>query len=490
MEKGQITVFLSLIFTLLLSVICTAAEGVRGFCLELEGKIALEAAADSLLSEYDRDLLKEYDVFYVNGGSREGNFSSENIGQKLAEYINCNLDVSKGGKILAGGNLLQGSVNLVEAGNFTLATDGNGQDFFAQVVDYEEKRHGLDFVEALVAQAEEGKELFKVGEDVEEQKGEKEEEFIQLEEENKETESSFGEEDLGNSNPLTQMEDNKAQGIWRMIMKDHIISGKALDLSKLPSGRELLTGSGREEDVNLTEKVLFNEYILEKFNHALDEKRETGLSYEVEYILAGKDSDRANLEAVITKLLIFREGVNYLYLHSDSAKVSEADALATTLVGFTGLPPVILVVRELLLLSWAYGESILDLQNLMNGGTLALIKTGENWQLELENVGHLFNEEKDVRKETGGLDYEGYLRLLLGLAGRETLIMRTLDLLEINMRQKEGKEAFRIDCCFSSFQCNVTYEANTVFLTLPTATGMLKKTNGKYQFQMKEKASY
>lgn len=164
--------------------------------------------------------------------------------------------------------------------------------------------------------------------------------------------------------------------------------------------------------------------------------------------------------------------------------------LATALVGFTGLPPVITVVRELLLLSWAYGESILDLQNLMEGGTLAVIKTGENWQLELSNVGNLLKEENKVRKETGGLDYRGYLRLLLAVTGKNTLISRSMDLVELNMRQKEGKEKFRLDCCFSAFQCNLSYEAEPVFLSLPMASGMLEKTDGKYQFEMSRKESY
>lgn len=484
MEKGQITIFLSLIFMFLLAVIGTGAEGVRVAALELEGEMAVKAASDSVLAAYDRDLLKEYELFYVNGIDENGAFSSQAIGKKLAEFVNANLDVSNGK------NMLQGAVSLVEAGNFTLATDGMGQDFFNQAVDYKEKSLGVDIIENLIAQTEQGKVIFGAGEEAELEKGAKEAEFVKLEEENKETENHFSEENLGESNPLKQMEDIEAEGIWSIILKDKTISGKSVDLSKVLSGREQLKGSGVEQETKVTEKVLFCEYILEKFNDFQDEKNEAGLSYEVEYILAGKDTDQKNMEDVLNRLLIFREGVNYLYLHSDSGKVAEAEALATALVGFTGLPPVVTVVRELLLLSWAYGESVLDLQNLMGGGTLALVKSGENWQLELEDAGKLLDKKTEIRKEAGGLDYKGYIRLLLTLCDRETLTVRALDLVELNMRQIKGKERFRMDCCFSGFLCNATYVAKPVFLRFPVAAGMLKKTDGYYQFQKQRKAYY
>ncbi len=490
MEKGQITVFLSLVFTFLLSIICTAAEGVRVQGLALEGKLALAAAAHGLLSEYDRDLLDAYEVFYINGTMDNGKFSSEKVGEKLAGKISRNLSVDYGNSGIVGGNFLQARLNTAEAGNFVLATDGDGWDFFKQVVEYEEKRLGIDVVEALVEQATKGSEIFSKGEEMERQIQEKETEFESLEEENKETEQSFSQEDLGETNPLTQMEDNEAQGIWKIILQDKEVSGKTMDLSQMLTGRELLSGIGVGEEESLKDKVLFNEYVMEKFNHVLEEKNEVGLSYEIEYILAGKGSDKENLESVINRLMIFREGVNYLYLHSDSGKVAQAEALATTLVGFTGLPPVITVVRELLLLSWAYGESLLDLRNLIAGGTLALIKTGENWQLELENVGNLMSEEKEVRKEAGGLSYENYLRVLLSLMNRETVTMRCMDLIELNVRQKEGKELFRLDCCFSQLQCNASYQAKTMFLSLPVSMGMLKTTENGYEFQVRRKICY
>lgn len=43
-------------------------------------------------------------------------------------------------------------------------------------------------------------------------------------------------------------------------------------------------------------------------------KREKSLDYEVEYLLAGKKSDKENLESVLMKLFLIRMGVNYICL--------------------------------------------------------------------------------------------------------------------------------------------------------------------------------
>ena len=47
------------------------------------------------------------------------------------------------------------------------------------------------------------------------------------------------------------------------------------------------------------------------------EEKETALSYELEYLLCGKESDEKNLKATVNKLLLLREGVNFVYILAD-----------------------------------------------------------------------------------------------------------------------------------------------------------------------------
>ena len=494
MQRGQITSFLSMILTLLLSVICTAVEAVRVEGLILQGESAMQMAECSLLSGFQPELLSEYDLFFIDGADENGNFSTSRLESFLGDDLSYNLRPIKGFAVGNRVSFFNSRVSSVELGNFCLATDAQGYEFYKQAIQYEKNILGIDVLEKLVEETTQGEKSIKEGESLAEEETAQQEAIDRLEEENKETENAFSQDDFSDDNPLNDMEDCKASGILSLILGDKTVSGRQIDLEKMPSKRELLTGSGRKEANSflgaIEDRLLFGEYILEKFHHALSEETGPGLSYEVEYILIGKNSDKKNLKGVLNRLLLFREGVNYLYLHTDKKKVEEAELLATVLVGFTGLPPVITAMRELLLLGWAYAESVMDLRNLMSGGTLALVKTSENWQISLENIGNLINEEGQKREEKGGLTYEGYLRLLLGMKSGRAKIMAALDLIETNLRQKEGMSRFRVDCCFSKCSYKMTYEAEPLFLGIPIAERMLKSKNGKYYFSTEGSIAY
>ena len=79
---------------------------------------------------------------------------------------------------------------------------------------------------------------------------------------------------------------------------------------------------------------------------------EGALQYELEYILAGKNSDIENLRWVAGRLILFREAANAVYLYSDRVKVAEADAKSTSSTKENDSPPhagpvPVLSVREL-----------------------------------------------------------------------------------------------------------------------------------------------
>lgn len=61
-------------------------------------------------------------------------------------------------------------------------------------------------------------------------------------------------------------------------------------------------------------------YVLDHFSNAASPGADKPLSYEAEYIINGSGSDEANLEAVAKRLLLMREGANFVYLMTDAAK--------------------------------------------------------------------------------------------------------------------------------------------------------------------------
>lgn len=81
-NKGTITVFLSLISMLFLSLFCTMAESVRVQAARFQAAAAFDMGLFSIFGEYDRVLLEEYDLWFLDGSSEE---------QKIREVLEKNI---------------------------------------------------------------------------------------------------------------------------------------------------------------------------------------------------------------------------------------------------------------------------------------------------------------------------------------------------------------------------------------------------------------
>lgn len=137
----------------------------------------------------------------------------------------------------------------------------------------------------------------------------------------------------------------------------------------------------------------------------------TALDYEVEYLIAGKDSDKANLMGALERLLAVREGLNLLHILSDSQKRSEARKLAMEITGLASASPLILVTTFLVMSVWALGESLMDIRGLLAGKKTPIWKKKEDWKLELSALLSI-GENKKVEDGGGkrGLSYLSWLK--------------------------------------------------------------------------------
>ena len=148
----------------------------------------------------------------------------------------------------------------------------------------------------------------------------------------------------------------------------------------------------------------------------------------------------------LQKLLLIREGCNYAFCAADVQMSSEAGALAEILMGWTGIPALVSILKHSLLLGWAYAESLLDVRELMEGGRIPLKGTKETWLLSIDqlvNINELLEHGRGSRKE--GLDYHGYLRLLMYLQGCNAQKKRGLELIELRVRSQTGLSNFQAD---------------------------------------------
>ncbi len=147
------------------------------------------------------------------------------------------------------------------------------------------------------------------------------------------------------------------------------------------------------------DEIYFNEYIMMSFKNMtsgtdnlreidrLDLRgdlivdRETAFNNgEIEYILNGSASEKTNLLLTKAEILAIRFGLNTLKIYNDAVKNSQALSLATAVAGWTGFG--IPIVHTMLMCGWAFGESLIDMQILCNGGEVELYKV--NWVLSLE----------------------------------------------------------------------------------------------------------
>jgi hypothetical protein len=86
MVKGEITVFLSLVFLLLLTLVGALLESASIQLAKNERRADAGRAVESAFAEYQKDLLERYGIFAIEGSYESGTMSEENILNRLSFY--------------------------------------------------------------------------------------------------------------------------------------------------------------------------------------------------------------------------------------------------------------------------------------------------------------------------------------------------------------------------------------------------------------------
>ena len=189
-------------------------------------------------------------------------------------------------------------------------------------------------------------------------------------------------------------------------------------------------------------------YATKYFHFLTDTTKKDGIKYEIEYLIAGKDSEKENLGMIFWRMIALRFVMNAACVYQDPAKEKEAALLAASILGVTGFPPAVVVVKNLLLLALAYGESVIDVRNLAEGKKIPAVKTSSDWQLSFAGLATLNCKRKPVKQ---GMSYEDYLLLLLiSQKDKRQKYFRMMDLMEQNIRRKVSD--FKLDQCISSYK--------------------------------------
>lgn len=496
---------LGIYFTLLLAstgaFILAVAEIARFSGLDSDASEYTNLAEESLFAGYQPVLLDAYDMFWLDGCFGGDSFSVEKGEAEMEALLYDNLWDK-------GRNYYRMQVEGVTADSYLLATDREGKVFQSQAASAYKAKFGEIAAEEILSRIKEIQNGKNRGENPEEKISPAESTLEsvrqQAAQETKQgtggnlakgagikavpspspSPKGEGQATFQGENPLEVNRQLRSHGVLSLVLP----SGTALSEKRADTGNCLLKRNCKKGTdkgsfkTGTADRIFMQMYIQRYCGNFLEPKASGGLSYGEEYVIAGKSTDRENLEYVVKELLLVREIANFSYLATDEAKQAEALAVATALAGISGNPALIEVVKQGILAVWAYGESICDVKILLAGGKIPLIKTAADWNTGLSNLSNAVSG--NYRGADQGLCYEDYLQAFLYVLSTKKASYRCMDLMEFTMK-KSGYEHAKMDSMILRMKIEAEYNADTIFCTL-----LGEDTVGGYSFEKESSYCY
>lgn len=133
----------------------------------------------------------------------------------------------------------------------------------------------------------------------------------------------------------------------------------------------------KEGKTDLVEKGLLILYAKAHFKNFLsktkeDDKKEA-LRYGLEYLIAGKESDEANLSSVANRIFGLRTIVWYGYFLTRKDKMAEAEAIAAAVASVLSLPAAIEIIKYGIVMGWSMDEARKEVKSLLKGEDIPLL---------------------------------------------------------------------------------------------------------------------
>lgn len=443
--SAYITVYFALILGMIIVLTVTVIEGARKQTIRFETECVTDAALNSIFAEYSRAMLDRYGLLFIDD-SYGGTGNENNTKNHFLHYMNLNFD---------GGSSSIGFMDItsLRADNASLsevsfASDNGGEVLEYQIIQYMKTKTGI----AIIDNSDYSPFDTDFEERFDDYKSQREslDEQIEGYVEDYNNALSEDEEPVDISNPADAVEKDPNDGVLFYAFGDKPLSIKTINSGEYISKRGYVNGYGlydtQEKPFGLTGKALYTTYLFEKLGYKGKERDNSALDYQLEYLLEGKDSDVENLRDVIEKIFCARYVINIAYLYSDNQKKEEARAIATIAALVIEQPELIDLVQQAILLAWAYAESAKDLRILFDGHNLLPTKTSGDWNTPLSQIVNYKEHLSEYHAPSGGiLDYKAFLIGFLAISSEETINMRLMDVMEMDIRLTDGNGKFRMD---------------------------------------------
>ncbi len=474
-NKGQVTVFISMVLVVLMIFIPAVIHGINVQCANTKAVTLFRTAESGVKADYNRYIFDEYHLLLIDKdyyGKGEG---------MIEELIDSSLRANLGDAF---------TVESVELAGVTSLMDDDLLEFRNEISEY--------FVYGALDSA-----IDKVSEYIEGDFGMSDSDIDEMK---KKTGGYDGKEtEGGTSAPSDEDDEETVQkkmsyqeakekdprksvslwaklGIGNLIKPDSLLfSDTVLNQKELPSYGHtgLFSSPNIDTDFNsfnnlrsylekekLTGGKLINNaellcYADKLFSSAVTKKNSGEvLRLEKEYLIAGHDTDMENYNFVVNELLAMKFVPNLVYLLNDSEKMSEIEAVASAIAIL--VPPAEPVIEYLITACWAYAESVVDVYRLLRGNKVTLIKTKDTWKTSLDHLSD-FALAKNDDSDALGLSYDQYLIVLMALTPN-SVAYRMLDVIEENTVHA-GYEGFSMKNAITEFRVNacISYGSNEFY---------------------------
>lgn len=437
-RKGEITVFLSLLLSVVFGFLCIIFESARSQSIKFQKEVAMDAALKSCFGEYHENLYEKYNLLYIDSSYKSGDSEIENVASHMSVYMEENMDFETGSN---GADLFQIELIDTEIEKYILASDEDGLPMYLQAIgymkDYGDCSHTarINNIRSSMKKTD-AQSLF----------SEWDASLERVE--------SFG---VFFVNPSAIVRMQASTCVQQLInARSRILS--AVPYENIPSVRPLKKGKNAGVSGEV-EEVIFTEYLLQNCGSFVHAKDYSVLTCEQEYLCFGKKTDKDNLSAVLERLIRIFASKTYETLGS---REGEMKAYAEIIVPPPEVPedPLAWVEREALVeavaeslrYAWAQGESILKVDRLLGGGKVNASDPSSEWILPLMEM--TMYRAKMGGSGGNGYTYEEFLSVFMREVSRKNMCMRFLDIAEINMR-KLGSPGFMVDGCLEYMEVRI-----------------------------------
>lgn len=483
--KGSITIFISLLLTVIIAFISANILSVKIQAGRAQAVNSADQALFSLFALYDKDLLDEYDVFFLDAGLGSSGFNPSGLADFITDTASYILNPDKGSIVSPGKTLLKLTDEKTSIKAYTTASGHNGDIFCEQAVQYMKNTVMLRGAASLMG-PEDNNFLSLPSYEAE---GEKQNELdfntayesVSKAAEEKAAESaekndSLSTEPIQNNGTPSAVPDSyfkiipsvislKGRSLTELCVPNPaLISGSVFSASSFFSSGSRNTGAGvtklTEDLSGAGSRLLLSEYIQTHCGSFLSPKQDSKIKYQTEYIIVGKNSDRENLDAVIKRIFLIRMGINALAINTSPALKSEVAAVSTAISAALMIPELQEVLTVLLTAGWAWCESLVDMRSLLKGNSAAILKSAENWQVSLEKIPELLNGSSSFEKPCGkGMKYSDYLCALLLQKDRIKTQDALLKVVEDTIQNGHKRTSFRLDNCIDTLEIDFSVKS-------------------------------